>query len=297
MMAAASPRAVGVEFQPGQPCAEINNNGSSRSMRRRMRDRRVAVRRSLLQTMELKCFLMQTSSNSSLRAAAPEFNPCNSNAQVEVDWNSCVMVLTEEDVQTLPKACVIEPVGSLMSDDVKAPRRKSLRDTGRAEVLNVPSGSSEGSDAANVAVVTNDAIQLATRTCMGTGRGAHLHKIGKGSGSSPFPLSTGVTGDIELDAFLIKDMQADVQSKPAQVPAYLWQEFCPGGAVRSFSHIGGRAQCRHCGSSFWETHTSYYRCQCCGVAPYCLACNGDKSPRFVQKQFKRHLAQQVQDHG
>ena len=108
-----------------RPCAAMD--GKSRAFRRRMRDRRVSIRRSQSQSLELMGLISEAcdvSQTSVLRADAAEF-VCHSN--VSVDWESLCFRLREDDVKaegetTMGKSCSI-------------PARREVRDTCLAERL------------------------------------------------------------------------------------------------------------------------------------------------------------------
>jgi len=176
-MVAALPCAADASWRP---CADVDEmNCYSRSKRRRVRDRRVAIKHAQLQSLSLKSLLLCDGAGDvvtmfDLRAEAPEFYPAVS--RVNVDLDSCVFVLG--------------------NDDVLLPSRRMLRDACTAEVLPM-----KLTPMAETCVVVDSGIEADVvckvhgesasrliaagkiKACMGKGRGAHADISSKGRGS------------------------------------------------------------------------------------------------------------------
>lgn len=112
-----------------QPCAE--DYFCSKSKRRRLRERRVAIRHSQLQTLKLKEFMMigdmaesklnPNAAEFQMRADAADFYPQGS---VQFDWESLNFILEAGDV-----------LDKIVTAGTTIPARRNLRDTCTAEAL------------------------------------------------------------------------------------------------------------------------------------------------------------------
>ena len=143
-----------------------------------MRDRRVAVRKSLLQTLDFKHLLMPTSSSASLRAEAPEFKPSEFCVPKQVD--TVLDWLVSDSAQALSPESSI-PMVEGIEDTLCVPRRRNLREPCYAEAL-PPPASVQAEDCSVVHEYSLDG-KTKMHSCMGRGRGqAILGSLVKGKG-------------------------------------------------------------------------------------------------------------------
>ena len=294
-MAMVSPCAASLRY----PCADV----LSKSARRRVRCRRVAIRHAHIQALELKSCLSGHAYpvTSSLSPNAKEFIPTQ--VHVMVDWSSLVFNLSTEELgEEVFMHRHPERIASKCHDIVP---RRTCRDTCKAETL-IPvrtpvavsitaDNSLQHSEQLGLAnsvdkcevdkrEASDDTKSKASVSCMGRGRGAlsdptgtpHVARIVFGTSSGQRVAQSG-----DANAMCISDAAPKPELK-------FWRRICGKSGIRSIVRVGGGVGvCGKCSQPLPSGAVAFYSCDCCGILPYCIDCDDGAHPAFIWKQYRK----------